>query len=618
MAGTPPLPPIPSDDELLVAALEHCKRLARAGNPFPLIAFQWPGMLITDPEEAKFFDGEIGNIDNPCLRLDDWQRNDVIGPFFDDTIAEVAIKGNTKAGKGASVSMSINLWFDIYTDAKIILSSQRYQHAIDVIFGEVVKWRGRMRMPGDGRTLAQGIADTSEHYVTIANPRSGEGFSGQHGERVLFVMDEATSMPDSTYDDACKQAKKIVALANPRVLFGWFRRMYDPCNDRNVTQTVGGPMGLRRCVTVDGALCCNVRNKRLDSPVAPIGGITINDREFKHNERIPPEYFDLVKPLIPQQVDYRRYMAICSHRDPKHVAVFAHGHFPEEDEEKQVILGSWLPRHQAAWRERLPVACFGLDVSASLDGDETILTAGGKEGIAGIEAFQHPDTMQTVKWTIETAQRKYGIDLRRGKCPIVVDMDGLGKGVGDRLKEMGCWVIEFHGNGSALTDPARYNNRRTEAYGEFGRRLNPNDRWGADDYALPHDEFLAQELCAPEKLYGRDAFRFGISPKKRKPGMEDSVETIYDKIGRSPDRADSAVMMFEGIRELGLWTSWSEVNERREVAFVVPDTEKLHQEAMASIAAPDTDRRVRELLRSLQQQAEGGASPHALERYDDW
>ncbi len=379
-------------------SLEDLYAKARAGNPFPLIAHQWPELLVTDPAEQKFFQGDPANQDDPVLRLDDWQRDYILRPFFDEAVFEIVVKGNTKPGKGAAVSIAINLWFEVFDPAKIILTSATHQHAKSVIFAEVIKWRHQMKAAKPCRVLLKSIADTDQHYVEISNPLSGEGFSGQHGPSTLFVFDESTAIPKRFYEDAGKQARKIVAIGNPRALSGWFWEMFRPCKDRNVTQIVPAPMGLRQCVTVGGQDCMNVRNKRLELPLGPPGGITIRGRHFDANERIPPAYYQDVKPLIPNQVDYARFLAISSHADPRHVAVFALGHFPDEDPERQVILASWLGRHIEAYRDRwqeIVVIAFGLDVARSLDGDKSVLTYGGETGILGQECERYNDSINT-------------------------------------------------------------------------------------------------------------------------------------------------------------------------------------------------------------------------------
>src|SRR5262249_18347903 len=138
-------------------------------------------------------------------------------------------------------------------------------------------------------------------------------------------------------------------------------------------------------------------------------------------------------------------------------------------------LGSWLERHVAAWTPGLPGEAFGLDVAASESGDSTVLAAGGSQGGSAIHRWRGSGTMATGGRVLETAAQ-HGVDLTRGDVPIVVDTDGLGKGVGDRLTEKGCKVIFHHGSARA-DDPAAYGNMRAESYGDLGKRLDPAGPW---------------------------------------------------------------------------------------------------------------------------------------------
>lgn len=535
--------------------LESRKALCIDGNPYPLIAYFWPDLLIVDPDEEKYFEGEIGSENNPCLRLDKWQREEVLDQLFREEVYDVAVKGNTKPGKGASIAIGVNLWFEVYPQSKVILTSSSYDHAKDVIFAEVAKWRRMMSGQVSGKLLNTGVADHSQHYLAISNPTAAEGFSGQHGPATLFVFDEASSMDKDRYDDAQKQAKKVVMIGNPRHISGAFYKLFDDCKDKNVCQDVPGPMGLRRCVTVGGMDCANVRYKRLEKPVGPIGGIEIDGVLYGHGRRIPLSAFEKVKPLIPQQVDYARYMAIKEDSDPRHAAVFADGHFPDEDPEKQVILRSWMKRHTDAWKAAkggLPIEAFGFDVARSTHGDASVLTCGGSKGISKQVIWKFADTTFHARRILQEA-KSLGIDLTSDcrqddqgqwtifdRVPVCVDMDGVGAGVGDILRDWGVWVIEFRGNAVAKVDPKKYGNWRAEAYALFGRRCSPHDNWSQEPFMLPDDDELLDDLCVPEKApIGGDALRFRLQPK----------DEIVKKLGRSPDKGDSAVYFHTAQRE---------------------------------------------------------------------
>lgn len=543
--------------------IEAARETCRGGNPFPLIALQWPAMVLQSPDEIQHFRAACsparyrsiaglpsGLLDllcddsHPPLRLDWWQRL-IVAAFFDQTISELYIKGCTGAGKGGSTAIAVNLWFDVHQTSRTTLTSETYEHAIRNIYGEVRLWRGRMASPFPARVLIEGVTADERHYIQVRNPAAGEGeaFSGQHGPNTLYLMDEATAIDDVLFDNAEKNATKIVALANPRTLGGRFRRAFEPLGRDNLDSTavVYGNMGQRLCVTVGGLDCINVAQGRIRKPVAPRGGITIQGVTFEQGQPIPPDQYQQVRALIPDQIDVTLFRNNCA-KPEREADVFAHGRFPKEDTEKQVILGSWLARHVAFWesvRGELPVEAFGLDVARSLDGDETVLTSGGRLGVREQVGIRLTSVVAVADWCEQQMRDRYGIELRRRTHPIVIDYGGgYGGGVGDVLEQRGCWVVAFQPSGGSGF-PRNYANQRTESYAVLGRRLDPSDQFGEQPFGLPPDEALLAELCGPEKRYGTDAIKFGLMSK----------DDVKQKLaGRSPDRGDSAVLCFAGVR----------------------------------------------------------------------
>ncbi len=543
--------------------VEAARETCRNGNPFPLIALQWPAMVLQSADEVALFRAACSparyrsiqglpaallellcDDSQPALRLDWWQRL-IVAAFFDPTISELYIKGCTGAGKGGSTAIAINLWFDVHHNSRTTLTSETYEHAIKNIYGEVRLWRGRMACPFPARVLAEGVTAGERHYIQVRNPSpdSGEAFSGQHGPNTLYCFDEGTATPDVLYENAEKNASKIVVLANPRTLGGRFRRAFEPLGLDRIDETgvVYGNIGQRLCITVGGSDCINVAQGRLRKAVAPRDGIVIAGQEFPQGAPIPPDLYQHVRALIPDQIDVTLFRNNCS-RPEREAAVFAHGRFPKEDTEKQVMLDSWFPRHVGYWESlggQIPVESFGLDVARSLEGDETVLTSGGRMGIREQMGIRLDSVLKVADWVELMARERYGIELRRRTHPIVIDYGGgYGSGVGDVLTERGCWVVEFQPSGSSEF-PRHYTNQRAESYAVMGRRLDPSDRFGEQPYALPPDEGLRAELCAPEKRYGNDAIRFGLMGK-------DEVKAKLS--GRSPDRGDSAVLCFKGVR----------------------------------------------------------------------
>lgn len=523
-------------ESLFLGDLELAKREVRAGDPFEFIRLQWPSLLCS-PDERQYFETDF--------RLDAAQV-DILRHVFAEDHTECFIKGCTKYGKGFVTALAVNIWFDVFLESKIILTGPSVDHVLDNLFAEVVSIRKQMRSPGDGEIQSDQIVSKKnrKHFIIIANPKSGEGFSGNHSTHTLFCFDESSGTPDIYYDNSKKQARFIIALSNPRILSGWFRKGFGEHNPDECKSLLTS-FGRRRLVTAAGSNTVNVRFKRLEKPLAPAGGLTIGKRHFEAGEMIPPELRKHVAPLIPSQIDYARFLDIMAHPDEMHRLVFGEGQFPREDAQLQVILSSWYEKAKSVHHSEIPVTAFGLDVAASTDGDETFLAAGGTEGCLELMGCRRSNVMTTAGWVLSESNRLYGIDLTKGANPVAIDYGGgLGKGIGDRLREQGVRVIAVIPNQRSRF-PHLYENQRAELYGELGRRMNPDGPYGDKYWALPEDQLLAEELAAQEKIISSDGIRFRLIPKDKATAA--SAKTIKDKIDRSPDRSDAVTLLWRAV-----------------------------------------------------------------------
>lgn len=514
------------------------------------------------------------------LILDRFQF-DIISSIFNPLIRETWVKGNTGCGKGAAAGITVCLYYLAYEDSRVIISRDSHERAVKVMFGEVAAWWRRMSIKPPGIDLqTESIVDKTNrnHEVVVANPSNSEGFTGVHSPHVLFLFDEATAPPlEPRFDLANTQASKFLCLANPRTTSGKFKSGFDLAADPNETQTVLGPYGYRRLVTVDGADMLNVRLRRIEHPVSPPGGVglegekyrpglTIDGVYYPPGAGIPVEAFDKVRRIIPGQTGYDVWLGHLKQPDRQWVLCYAHGRFPEEDPEVQVILGSWVSpavewwkrwqelRRRALTRQRIaalekimPVEAFGLDVGGSKTGDPSVLTAGGQGGIRAQHTVQIADSTDLVDWVIDTARREYGVDITKEPKPVGIDTVGIGWGLTGIFKKRGVRVLEIRGNDPSSVDPKRYSNMRAECYGELGARLNPNGGFQGRPFGLPDDPMLLQELRIAEKVYRTDGLCYAITPKRKLAGVKNQIESIEKKIGRSPDKGDSATYCYRAV-----------------------------------------------------------------------
>lgn len=104
---------------------------------------------------------------------------------------------------------------------------------------------------------------------------------------------------------------------------------------------------------------------------------------------------------------------------------------------------------------------------------------------------------------------------------------GAGSGVIDRLRQLGNSVIEVPFGSSALNSGVNgYSNRRAEMWDTLRK-------WLTEGGAIPNDYELTKELSAPTFSYdGKSRLKL------------ESKETIKERVGFSPDRADALALTF--------------------------------------------------------------------------
>lgn len=560
-------------------------RQCQAGDPLPLLGLCWGEVLQADEVlQDRFLPGDYAEAGIPFVILDNFQV-DMIRSLFDPSVAQIWVKGNTGCGKGGAAAIGICLYYAVWADSKIVITRDSYQRARRVMMGEVRKWWHKMRWHPPGiRVGVDSLKDirNQEHICEVVNPGSNEGFQGTHSQHVLFVFDEGTArVLEARYSLAYTQAKKLLVMGNPSTMGGSFRKAFG--DDPDTTQTAPCDYGLKRLITISGEQMLNVRAECLEKPVAPPGGIEIDGEQFPAGTTIPEELAKKREPIIPGQTSYDEFQGHLRHPDPNWVACYAHGRFPQENRETQIALRSWLTTPRELWgryqqtlrktreqsrrgnhrplrllRKLFPVQALGLDVGASAGGDQSVLTVGGNAGIYNQHAEQLGDAVSLCDWIEDIISDHYLIDLRSSSAPIAIDSDGVGWGIGGILRSRGIRVLEIHGNATPAINPRLYMNARAEIYGELGLRLNPSGPYKAGEkndigfvvpFMFPDNEELVEELLAHHKIFSPDQIKFRVTPKRKKTDGETKLISIEEKIGRSPDRSDSAGLFYRALRD---------------------------------------------------------------------
>jgi hypothetical protein len=194
----------------------------------------------------------------------------------------------------------------------------------------------------------------------------------------------------------------------------------------------------------------------------------------------------------------------------------------------QVIPGDWVRAAQKRWRERrkpdLKCSCEGVDVARG-GSAQTVIAKRYGNWVAPLKKYpgrstpDGPSVAAVVK-----------IEHEEG-ATIHIDAIGVGTSPYDILKSNGLKITPIVASeGSGEMDKSgklKFRNLRAEMWWQFREALDPAN---GDDIALPDDPELLADLCAPKWKLSTA----GI--------LIESKEEIIERLGRSPDCGDAAVM----------------------------------------------------------------------------
>jgi hypothetical protein len=204
------------------------------------------------------------------------------------------------------------------------------------------------------------------------------------------------------------------------------------------------------------------------------------------------------------------------------------GEFHSSDSEGLVPL-SWVEAAIERWEANNgqplgPLDRVGVDV-ARMGLDKTCMALLHGHRIAEVRLTTHEDLMVT-------SGRVGGVLSAHSGAKAVIDTDGLGAGVTDRLREQGCNVMAFHG-GAKSTRKDRsgelgFLNMRAESLWGLRERLDPAFEPVLE---LPPDDTLIGDLYSPHWTV--------TSTSKIQIEGEDEIRK---RLGRSTDLLDAIAM----------------------------------------------------------------------------
>lgn len=306
------------------------------------------------------------------------------------TRRRVSIRSGHGTGKSAFMAWSV-LWFICcYFPAKIPCTAPTGHQLNDVLWAEIAKWHRMLkeRIPHLGELFGW----TSERFYLLespneafavartARPENPEALQGFHSENILFLIDEASGVPEAVFQVAegalSTEGAFVIMAANPTREDGYFHASHHKMRDRWAALHWDG----EKSPMVSSQYVEDMRKKYgVDSPIYQV--------------RVRGNFATASDGVIP--------LELCESARDREVNAFG-----------EVIWG-------------VDVARFGDDSTALAKRKGNVQQEPTREWFG-------KDTMQTA------GLLKNEYDAAKTKpVSINIDVIGIGAGVVDRLKEMG-------------------------------------------------------------------------------------------------------------------------------------------------------------------------------------
>lgn len=346
--------------------------------------------------------------------------------------AHVSARSGHGTGKTTSLAWIV-LWFlSCFPGAKIPCTAPTGHQLFDLLWPEIYKWRDRMHTPWRqaikitaDRVCIIGMEATQFAVARTARPENPEALQGFHADNLLFLIDEASGVPEQVFEVAegalSTKDARVVMTSNPTRTDGYFYRSQH--QDRSMWH----------CIQFN----C------LQSP--------------------------LVDPAYPDQMGRKYGLESNIYR------VRVMGEFPLESDD--VLIPLHLIEAAVARQVEYPLSkkIAGLDVARFGDDTSAMIIRQGL-AVQHISQWRNKDLMQTTGKAVE-AYRAKQFDV------LMVDSIGLGAGVVDRLTEMGIPVVGVNVAESSA-QKEQFNRLRDqlwwqcrEFFAEKQSRIEPDIEW---------------------------------------------------------------------------------------------------------------------------------------------
>ena len=408
------------------------------------------------------------------IEPDEWQV-ELLDAVAAPAIRRISVRSGHGVGKSTGVAMAA-IWHVLMRyPSKTVVTAPTSAQLFDACFAEMKSVAKRLKPPFN--TLLDVKSDRIElksapesTFISCRTSRAEqpEALAGVHSEHVLLLADEASGVPEAVFEAASGSMSGVhattVLTGNPTRNTGFFYETHTRLREDWHTMHVS-------CV---------------DSP--RVAEDFVEDMKKRYGEDSPAY----------------------------HVRVL--GNFPpsEEDTVIPVSLIEHAFNNVVKVHEDTP-AVWGLDV-ARQGGDSSVLCKRQGPMIHPMTVWRNLDLMQLSG----AVKAEYdNMPMSRKPAEIIIDSNGFGAGVLDRLRELGLPARGLNVSERAVAKQT-YLNLRAELWFKAKSWLE------GMDVSLPKDDALYAELAGPR-------YMFTSSGKIQ----VESKESMKKRGIRSPDRADA-------------------------------------------------------------------------------
>ena len=374
-----------------------------------------------------------------CLDAEPTKQQEEALNAFSVPGAHVSIRSGHGTGK-STIFAWVALWALVcFWDVKIPATAPTAHQLEDILFPEIEKWRARMLEPwrsaiqvkSDKVTMAGTPGFVAARTGRKENPEALQGF---HAENLIFLIDEASGIPEQIFEVArgalSTEGARILMAANPTRLTGYFYNSHHKNRD----------------------LWTRFQFSCLDSP------------------RVSPAYAKEIAEEYGEDSDMYRVRVL--------------GEFPHASEMQFMpgdIVEAAMGRHLREEMFDFAPVVIGVDV-ALFGGDRSVVFL--RQGLMSKILYQKRGVKpEELAARVAMFEDEYKADA------VIVDATGVGEGVMSSLRLMNRSPIAFYAGEKALLDNCH--NRRAEVWYKMRK-------WFAEGGAIPDDSDLRDDLVGPE------------------------------------------------------------------------------------------------------------------------